>query len=104
MKHMKCVCGKNAHYSPNLTFNGESIDGWQCSCGQVYFNPEKVERLLLINKLKKQKYKLKLGQIKSNLVLRIPKEVGEALNLKKSQHVECRVKNDKELVLHSMDE
>jgi len=54
MKGMICVCGKIAGYKANMKFNGYPIDGWECkSCGEAYYNPEKAERVLLINKLKK---------------------------------------------------
>jgi len=49
---MKCVCGKIAKYAKNLRFNNEKIDGWKCdSCKEEYYNPEKVEKILLLNKL-----------------------------------------------------
>ena len=65
---MKCVCGKIAIYKRNLKFNNYEIDGWLCtSCGEVYYNPDKAERILLINKLKKQKFHLKLrSMLKAN--------------------------------------
>ena len=98
---MKCICGKTAEYKKNMKFNGYDIDGWECkSCGEAYYNPEKAEQILLINKLKKQKYHLKLSKVKSNLILRIPKEVSEALNLKKSQEIEFSLRNSNEIVIH----
>ena len=103
MKGMKCVCGKIAEYKQHMKFNGYGIDGWECkACGEVYYNPEKAERILLLNKLKKHKFHLKLSQVKSNLILRIPKEVSEALNLKKSQEVEFGLKNANEIVINPL--
>lgn len=103
MKGMKCVCGKIAEYKTDLKFNGYNIDGWRCdSCGEEYYNPERAEKILLLNRLKMHKYHLKLSQVKSNLILRIPKEVGEALNLKKGGEVEFRLKNSKEIVIEPM--
>lgn len=100
---MKCVCGKEAKYNPNMKFNGYDIDGWECkSCGEAFYNPEKAERILIINKLKKHKYYLKLSKVKSNLVLRIPKEVSEVLNLQKSQKVEFGLKDQNEIVIHPL--
>jgi hypothetical protein len=101
MKGMKCACGKTAKYVTKLNFNGYTIDGWECpSCGEAYYNPEKAERILLINKLKKQKYNLKLSQVKSNLVLRIPKEVSDVLNLRKGGEVEFSLKDSNEISIH----
>jgi len=102
MKGMKCVCGKIAQYKLHMKFNGYDIDGWECkSCGEAYYNPEKAERILLINKLQKHKFYLKLSRVKSNLILRIPKEVSTALNLKESQKVEFGLKERDEIVIKS---
>lgn len=101
---MECACGKIAQYKEHMKFNNYDIDGWECrSCGEVYYNPEKAEKILLINKLKKHKYYLKLSKVKSNLVLRIPKEISEALNLTKSQKVEFGLKNTNEIVIHPLN-
>lgn len=98
---MKCICGRIAAYSKNLRFNGYVTDGWKCSsCKEEYYNPERAEKILLINKLKKHKFYLKLTQVKSNLILRIPKEVSEALNLRKGEKVEFGLKDAKEIVIH----
>jgi hypothetical protein len=101
MKGMKCICGKTAEYNKHMKFNGYGIDGWECkSCGEAYYNPEIAERILLLNKLKRHKFHLKLSKVKSNLVLRIPKEVSEALNLKKSQEIEFSLRNSNEIVIN----
>lgn len=63
MKGMKCVCGKIAEYATNLKFNNSDIDGWKCSsCGEIYYNPKKIEKILLLNRLKKMKGYLTLIQ------------------------------------------
>ena len=104
MKGMKCTCGKIAKYVEELTFNNHTIDGWKCECGEVYYNPEKAERILLINKLKKVKYHLKLNRVKSNLILRIPKEVSDVLNLHEGNQMELGLRDATEIVLHIRDE
>ncbi len=92
MKGIKCACGKIAEYNPHLKFNSYDIDGWECkSCGEIYYNPDKAERILQLNKLKKAKYELTLTQVKSNLIVRIPKDVSHALDLHKGGHVELQV-------------
>lgn len=88
MKHVK-----------GMRFNKYKIDGWRCSCGEEYFDPEQAQRILLLNKLKKQKFHLKLNQVKSNLILRIPKEVSEALDLKNGEEVEFRLKDEKKMMI-----
>ncbi len=100
---MKCMCGKTAEYVKHLKFNNYDIDGWKCgNCGEAYYNPEKAERILLLNKLKKHKFHLKLSQVKSNLILRIPKEVSEALNLRKGCEVEFGLKDSNEIIIHPL--
>jgi hypothetical protein len=104
MKGMKCICGKIAKYVKHLKFNNYDIDGWKCdSCGEVYYSPEKAEKILLLNKLKKHRYNLKLSQVKSNLVLRIPKEVSEALSLRKGGEVEFSLKDSDNIVIHPLE-
>jgi YgiT-type zinc finger domain-containing protein len=103
-KGMKCVCGETAKYVKHLRFNSHDIDGWKCdSCGEEYYNPEKAERILLLNKLKKHKYYLKLSQTKSNLILRIPKEIGEVLNLRKGAEVEFGLRDSNEIIIHPVE-
>ncbi len=103
MKGMKCTCGRTAEYTEHLTFNGHDIDGWECACGEVYYNPEKAEKILLLNKIRKMKYHLKLSKVKSNLILRIPKEVGEVLDLQNGDEVELGVKDQKNIVVHPVE-
>ena len=104
MKGMKCACGKHAKYVKHLKFNGYDIDGWKCSsCKEAYLNPQKAELILLFNKLKHQKFHVKLSQVKSNLILRIPKEVSDALGLKKGEEVEFSLRKDDEMVIHPMN-
>ena len=100
VKGLKCVCGKIAEYEEHLKFNSYNIDGWACkSCGEIYYNPEKAERILQLNKLKKATYELTLTQTKSNLILRIPKDVSEALDLHKGKHVELRLGSENQIVV-----
>nr|MBI4156104.1 AbrB/MazE/SpoVT family DNA-binding domain-containing protein [Candidatus Woesearchaeota archaeon] len=103
MKGMKCVCGKTAEYVKNLRFNNYKIDGWKCnSCEEIYYNPQKAERILLLNKLKKQVVKAKLGRIRSNLVLRLPRDIETALNLHKGEEVSLKVEGNEIKVVPSL--
>lgn len=97
-KGMDCVvCGKIAK-EVKLHFQGIEIDGWKCSCGEEYFNPEQAERILLLNKILSKKYESKLGQIRSNLIIRIPAELAEALNLRKGEKISIKAEGSK--ILH----
>lgn len=94
-KDMGCSCGKTAKYVRHLKFNHYDIDGWKCSsCGEEYYNPEKAQKILLINKLRKHNFHIKLSQIRSNLIIRVPKLVGDALNLHKGEEVEFGLRGD----------
>ncbi len=81
-------------FKDKLKFNNYIIKGWKCACGETYYNPKQAQRILLLNKLKKEKIKLKLGKIRSNLFLRLPKDVELALDLKKGEEVFISLEKD----------
>lgn len=94
---MVCVtCGKTAKRA-KLRFQGAEIDGWRCSCGEEYFDPEQAQRILLFNKILTKEYKIKLGQIRSNLIVRIPTELSGVLGLHKGEKVLLRADGEKKL-------
>ncbi len=94
---MVCVsCGKMAEKA-QLRFQGYDIDGWKCPCGEEYFDPEQAHRFLLLNKVLNKEYEVKLGRIRSNLILRIPAELAEALDLEKGEKVRIKVDDMKHL-------
>ena len=76
-----------------MKFNDYKIDGWKCSCGEIYYDPEQAQKILVLNKLKNQVIKAKLGKIRSNLILRLPKDVEFALNLQKGEDVIIKVED-----------
>jgi hypothetical protein len=78
----------------NMNFNGHKIDGWKCSCGEIYYESAQAQRILLLNKLKNELIKAKLGRIKSNLILRMPKEIESALNLQEGEIVTIKLEKD----------
>jgi len=81
-------------YVKGLKFNEYKIDGWKCSCGEIYYNPEQAQRILLLNKLQKEVIITKLGKIRSNLILRLPKDVEQALHLEKGEKVSIQVEKN----------
>ncbi len=89
---MKChKCGKPMKYVKGMKFNEYKIDGWKCPCGESYYNPEQAQKILLLNKLKKEIIRAKLGKIRSNLILRLPKDIERALDLEKGEDVLIKV-------------
>ncbi len=95
---MKCVkCGSIAKPA-KLVFQGFDVDGWRCKCGkETYYHPGQAERILTLNKLRHEAPEAKLGRIRSNLILRIPKDVEEALDLHEGETMKLRVKGLHEL-------
>jgi len=52
---MKCYkCGQIMKYAKGIKFNKYAIDGWKCSCDEIYYKPEQAQKILLLNKLKKE--------------------------------------------------
>jgi hypothetical protein len=88
---LECAnCGKVAKET-KLRFQGFKIDGWHCSsCGEDYFNPEQAQRILLLNKIMKKKYEVTVGQMRSNLIIRIPIELAKAIGLQKGEKVKIK--------------
>ena len=76
-----------------MNFNGYMIDGWICSCGEIFYNPGQAQRILLEIDLKKEKIRTKLGKIRSNLILRLPKDVERVLYLKKGDCVQIKIED-----------
>ena len=81
-------------YAKGLKFNEYKVDGWVCPCGEVYYNPEQAQKILLLNKLKKKAIRAKLGRIRSNLIVRVPKDVETALGLEKGEEVLIKVEDN----------
>lgn len=103
MNGMKCSCGAQAKYVEKLRFNKNLIDGWVClACGETYYNPEQAEKILLLNKIRRTMYHIKLNKVKSNLILRIPKEVGDALNLCEGEQVQLGLKEGKKIIVQPL--
>jgi len=87
-----CLCGKVARPT-KLRFKSYVLDGWKCdNCGEEYLDPAQANMILTLNKLKHQKFQAKLGRIRSNLIVRIPKAIEEALGLKQGEKVTLKVK------------
>ena len=92
---MKCNKDeKTMKFIKGMKFNEYSIDGWKCPCGEIYYDPEQAQKVLLLNNLKKEVLKAKLGRIRSNLILRLPKDLEHAFNLEKGESVLIKVDGD----------
>ena len=91
---MKChKCNKTMKYVKGMKFNEYAVDGWKCSCGEIFYNPEQAQKILLLNKLKKETIRAKLGRIRSNLILRLPRDIETVLDLEKGEEVLLKVED-----------
>lgn len=36
-------------YTKGIEFNSYKIDGWKCECGEIYYNPEQAQKILISN-------------------------------------------------------
>lgn len=81
-------------FSKNLTFNHYQIEGWKCTCGNVYYESDQAQRILLLNRLIKTPIKVKLGKNKSNLILRLPRDIEQALDLENGEEVTIQIEKN----------
>lgn len=78
---LSCDCGSWAKQT-KLKLEGFEVRGWKCKkCGMEFVHPEDAQRILVLNKLRKQAVEVKIGMLGSNQIIRFPKEVSTALNV-----------------------
>ncbi|MFH1589851.1 MAG: AbrB/MazE/SpoVT family DNA-binding domain-containing protein [archaeon] len=96
---MKChKCNIKMEYKNGLEFNQGMLDGWKCKkCGEIYYDSDQAQRILLMNKLKNQGFEISLNRVKSNLILRIPKAVSEAIGLDEKKKVNLTLVSKNEI-------
>jgi len=96
---MKCVsCGGWAEET-TVTVDGFEMRAWRCEkCGEEYLHPEDAEKALVLNKYKKGK-KVKVGTLGESTIVRIPKELVEALGLEKGRIIEIRARDARHIEL-----
>lgn len=77
-----------------MDFNGYQIGGWECGCGEKYYDGDQAQKILLLNKLKEKAIRSKLGRVRSNLILRVPRDIECALDLTQGEEVTLQVEDD----------
>ncbi len=78
---IKCQCGK---WTRPKYFNmeGFKVRGSECSsCGEIYFNAEDANKVLIFNKIKNEVLTGKVAKAGNSYVVRLPKKLIDALNL-----------------------
>jgi hypothetical protein len=66
---------------------------------EEYFEPEQAQRILLLNQVRKEAFRIKVGKVRSNLILRIPKRIADALELKDGEEVTLRVEGNQQIMI-----
>ncbi len=97
---MKCECGNDMKIEKVEILPGLSSEGYKCAkCGEIEFDEGQMKKALKIKEMAiKVMVKRKLGKVGGSLVLRIPKEVEESMNLKSGEDVKIIVENKKMIV------
>lgn len=100
-KEKKIEKGKKGDWVKYKTkFQGFDIDAFKNKkTGEEYFDPEQAERILVFNKLRKKLFKVKVGKIQSNLIIRLPVEISESLNIKKGEEARLKVEDEETIVV-----
>ncbi|MFH0837243.1 MAG: AbrB/MazE/SpoVT family DNA-binding domain-containing protein [Candidatus Aenigmatarchaeota archaeon] len=95
---LECECG--GMMKPN-TFNveGISVRGWKCKkCDRIDYSDD-INTALTIKKYKKVGAMLKLRSVGDTVVITIPKDIREALNLKAGEEVKMYPLSQKEIMI-----
>lgn len=99
-KGVRCAKCSSMAKPVKTSFQGEKIDGWKCKkCGELYYDPSQAERILTLHKLQHEEIEAKLGRIKSNLIVRVPKIIEKILEFREGEKIKLRIKNAHELVI-----
>ncbi len=95
---LKCECSETM--KPKL-FNVEGIPvrGWECrKCKRIEYSDD-INLVLTIKKYKKQGASLKLREVGDTVVITIPKEIREAMQLKVGEDVKLYPLSKKKVMI-----
>lgn len=97
---MICPTDKKPMEKKTFHMEGFEIRGWQCKkCDEEAFHGEDAEIYLLYKKLQKEPAKAKVGVLGKSTVLRIRKEIAEALGLEKGREIKIRIEPPRKVVI-----
>lgn len=95
----KCTNCNSLMRKKSLLIEGANVRGWGCvKCKDIVLHPEDAQRMLMLNKLKRG-LPVKIGELGSNLVVRIPKEIASLYKLSKGEQIIIKAENDKKIEL-----
>lgn len=97
----KMKCTKCGGWAKPHEFNieGFKVRGWKCKCGEEMYSAEDLEPVLLINKYRKSGIKAKISRSGNGYVLRIPKNLAEALQKKFGDKVPITISGEGTVVI-----
>lgn len=96
---MKCVNCDEWAEETSIVIDGFKMRAWKCDkCGEEYLDSEDAEKALIINKFKRGT-KVKVGTLGESIIVRIPKELAQAVGLTKGAEVEIKSKDAKHIEL-----
>ena len=95
---LKCECGGSM--KPKLfDIEGIPVRGWECrKCRRIEYSDD-INLVLTIKKYKKQGASLKLRQVGDTVVITIPKEIREAMQLKAGEDVKLYPVSKKKVMI-----
>ena len=95
---LECECGGSM--KPKLfDIEGIPVRGWECrKCRRIEYSDD-INLVLTIKKYKKQGALLKLRQVGDTVVITIPKEIREAMQLKVCEDVKLYPVSKKKVVI-----
>ena len=99
---LECECG--GVMKPKL-FNVEGFDvrGWQCKkCNRIDYSDD-MNAVLTIKKLRKKGATLKLRKVGDTVVITVPKDIREALELKEGEDVKMYPLSKKKIMIEIED-
>lgn len=83
---IKCDCGTWAK-PHKFHIEGFLVRGWRCpKCKEEYYSGD-IEKVLMLNKLKKRPLSVKVGKLGESWIVRIPKDICTVVGLKVGKKV-----------------
>ncbi len=98
-EHIRCICGTKT-VPKQFRLEGIKVRGSECpKCGETYFNSEDANRALIFNKIKHELMGGIVAKAGNSYVLRLPKELVNALGLSVGRTIDIRLDSPTEVVL-----
>lgn len=98
--NMICPTDKVVMQKKTFNMGGFKIRGWRCpKCGEEAFHGEDAEIYLLYKKMQKKPAKAKVGVLGKSTILRIKKEIAEALGLEKGAEISIKIELPRKVVI-----